>query len=401
MPKSHSIIPRRAKRRGRIFWRVKTPKDLLQSEKSQCRWFVSKDEAYKHAERLEQMRGTIAGALLRLPIEDQEAVLRAIVRVGGDAGRLHAALDGLDAKAASADAAAGISEAVELFISGKEADGVSAGQVRNYKATLGQFETFFKGGHAEVCAAVLNEFLRQLDVDPVTRNNKRTELLTWLRFCRDHGFRSDVPAMAIAMEPEKEIELFTPDELRSLLKTARSYVVEFRERKRQSELQRAAVLFIAVGAFAGLRAREVKALHWEQVDFKSGVIHVMRSRTKRTRNTFPRTAPILPALKSWLELVPQELRTGPLLPSNAERFVRGAVAPKSGVAWKHNALRHSFATYRAALTNEAQTATEIGDLVSTMKRNYKTSVGPDVAKEWFEVTAAPPVAAETPKATAP
>lgn len=393
MPKSHSIVPRRAKRRGQIFWRVKTPKDLLQSEGTQCRWFTSKDDAYAHAERLQQMRGTIAEALLRLPLADQEAVMRAIVRVGNNVQCLHDALDASAARNASIKPVASITEAADLFVAGKQADGVSAGQVRNYKATLEQFGEFFKGTHADIGTAALNEFLRRLDVDPVTRNNKRTELLTWLRFCRDHGYRSDVPAIAIAMEPEKEIEIFTPAEMGKLLKAARGYVVKLhREKKRKAELQRGAFLFMAIGGFAGLRAREVKSLHWEQVDLKAGVIHVMRSRTKRTRNTFPRTAPILPVLQSWIDLVPKALRTGPVVFGNAERFVRTAVAEAAGVTWKHNALRHSFATYRAALTNEAQTATEIGDLVSTMKRNYKTSIGPDVARKWFALTPAPPAA---------
>lgn len=391
MPKSHSIVPRRAKRRGQIFWRVKTPKDLLQSEGTQCRWFTSKDDAYAHADRLQRMRGTIAEALLRLSIEDQEAVMRAIVRVGGNASQLHAALDVSDAHRAASASAVTIATAVEQFLAGKEADGVGDSQIRNYKATLEAFAARFSGPALGVKTADLNKFLRELDVQPVTRNNKRTELLTWLRFCRDHGYRSDVPAIAVAMEPQKEIEIFTPAEFSKLLNMARAYEVGFREKKREEELRRSAILFMAVGGFAGLRAREVLTLHWEQVDMKAGVIHVMRSRTKRTRNTFPRTAPILPALQSWIDLVPENLRTGPIVCSNIERFTREAVAFKAKVEWKHNALRHSFATYRAALTNEAQAATEIGDLVSTMKRNYKTSIGPDVARKWFAITPDSPV----------
>lgn len=390
MPKSHTITPRRCNRRGKVCWRVKTPKDLLQSEKIQCRWFDSKEAAYDHAERLQKMRGTIAEALLRLPLADQEAVLRAIVRVGSNVGHLHTALDVCEARRAAAATEIDVATAVAEFVDGKESDGVSSGQISNYRATLTQFAQFFTGTPAEIKPADLNRFLRELDVAPVTRNNKRTELLTFLRFCRDHGYRGDVPAIAIAMQPEREIEIFTPAEMEKLLKAARRYAVSFRESKRQAELQRAATLFLAVGGFAGLRAREVLSLHWEQVDLSAGVIHVMRSRTKRTRNTFPRTAPILPCLQSWLELTPKSLRAGPLVCSNIERFTREAVAPAAKVKWKPNALRHSFATYRTALTNEAQAATEIGDLVSTMKRNYKTSVGPDAAKAWFAIMAVPP-----------
>jgi hypothetical protein len=60
--------------------------------------------------------------------------------------------------------------------------------------------------------------------------------------------------------------------------------------------------------------------------------------------------------------------------------------------WKHNALRHSFISYRVAQTqNVAQVALEAGNSPQIIFSNYRELVRPTNAENWFSIV---------PKATA-
>jgi hypothetical protein len=53
-------------------------------------------------------------------------------------------------------------------------------------------------------------------------------------------------------------------------------------------------------------------------------------------------------------------------------------------AWKHNALRHSFISYRVAdIQNVAQVALEAGNSPQMIFKHYRELVRPAEAKAWF------------------
>lgn len=55
-------------------------------------------------------------------------------------------------------------------------------------------------------------------------------------------------------------------------------------------------------------------------------------------------------------------------------------------AWKHNALRHSFISYRVAdIQNVAQVALEAGNSPQMIFKHYRELVRPAAAKEWFAI----------------
>ncbi len=55
-------------------------------------------------------------------------------------------------------------------------------------------------------------------------------------------------------------------------------------------------------------------------------------------------------------------------------------------AWKHNALRHSFISYRmAAIQNVAQVALEAGNSPQMIFKHYRELVRPAEAKAWFAI----------------
>lgn len=82
-----------------------------------------------------------------------------------------------------------------------------------------------------------------------------------------------------------EVEIYTQDELKSLLATARTEMVTY----------------LVIAAFAGLRQAGLSRLNWSQV--KDDHIFVLGGNTKTGRH---RQVPILPSLDAWLRLHRQE-----------------------------------------------------------------------------------------------
>lgn len=64
-------------------------------------------------------------------------------------------------------------------------------------------------------------------------------------------------------------------------------------------------------------------------------------------------------------------------------------AKAAGVEWKHNALRHSFISYRVAdIKNVDRVALEAGNSPDIIFQHYRELVAEVTAKEWFGVTPA-------------
>lgn len=56
------------------------------------------------------------------------------------------------------------------------------------------------------------------------------------------------------------------------------------------------------------------------------------------------------------------------------------------LVWKHNALRHSFISYRVAdIENVAQVALEAGNSPQMIFKHYRELVRPVDAKMWFSI----------------
>ena len=100
-----------------------------------------------------------------------------------------------------------------------------------------------------------------------------------------------------------------------------------------------------------------------------------------------RVVPIAENLALWL--APLHRRDGPVDPSptskaTTHRWCR--IADRVGVAWRHNALRHSFISYRLAVVqNPAQVAFECGNSPGMIHRHYKALVTEAQGREWFAI----------------
>jgi hypothetical protein len=64
----------------------------------------------------------------------------------------------------------------------------------------------------------------------------------------------------------------------------------------------------------------------------------------------------------------------------------GIEGPSLLVAWKHNALRHSFISYRLAfLCDENRVAMEAGNSPAMIYQNYRQLVTHEAAECWFSI----------------
>ncbi len=97
--------------------------------------------------------------------------------------------------------------------------------------------------------------------------------------------------------------------------------------------------------------------------------------------------PICDNLLAWLLSAPK--RTGPVLPLSiaAERDLVIAAREAAGIKqWPIDALRHSWVTYRFALTGDAaRTAAEAGHDQAVLHRHYRALATKPEAERWFAI----------------
>ena len=202
-------------------------------------------------------------------------------------------------------------------------------------------------------------------------NNFLRTLKTFFGYAKKRRWISKELDLIEGIQTRKEIlkpvEIFGPDEVEKLLVAC------------NSELSPC----LALVAFAGVRMEEILRMTWEDVYRRKGFIEIEAQKAKTARR---RLVPISPNLADWLAV--SDKSHGALWPwSKAYLFeVIPNVAKTASVRWKRNALRHSFISYRLALTqNKNQVAEEAGNSPRMIDIHYRELVTPDQAKEWFGV----------------
>lgn len=227
----------------------------------------------------------------------------------------------------------------------------------------------------EIDAPTINRWLADMGGAGRTRRNYLVAVVQLFRFARSRGYLDEGPTAAEkadrprAEAPKKEI--FTPDEIRRLL----------------AHVGPEEVPAMAFGAFAGIRTEEMApmdpgdaALEWRDVLWDEGQIYIREDVAK----TCSRYTPLLPNLAAWL--LPYRKATGRVcaLTRLDKTFERAAKA--AGVRWRHNGLRHSYGTYRTAITKSVpQVSLEMGNSVQMVKRHYQRPVPPKLAEGWFAI----------------
>jgi integrase len=177
-----------------------------------------------------------------------------------------------------------VSQIITELIKARAADGASSDYLSDLKIRLGAFSQKF-GEHmiAAVTAKEVSDWLRALEVGPVSRNTVRSRLATLFSFAKRAGYTKENPIADVerAKERETEVGILTVAETARLLEGASFDTLPF----------------WAIGAFAGLRSAEIERLEWEDVDFDDSLIEVKASKAKTASR---RLVTMLPNLQAWL-----------------------------------------------------------------------------------------------------
>jgi integrase len=260
---------------------------------------------------------------------------------------------------------------VDEFLKAIETKGRSARYIEDCTSRLSRAAKAFRGYLQRITCLDIEAWLDSIKAAGRTRNNYRAALCTVFSFARSRGYlprneRTEAELTMKASDRGGEIGIYTPKELSIML----------------TGIETKFLPLVALGAFAGLRTAEIHRLEWHDIDFDGQNIVVGKREAKR------RIAPVLPALKAWLQpcskgngtVVPQYSGDAPLL-----RAFRQALEPLK-IDLVHNGLRHSYASYRLAIVQSAdQVALEMGSSPRKLFQNYRELATPAQAQKWFSV----------------
>jgi integrase len=276
-----------------------------------------------------------------------------------------------------------VAEVVSEFLPIKAARGASGRYIQDLRYRLNRFAGDCNKECCNVTTAEVQEWLDNQKLAAQSNANYRRVIHLFFKFAVARGYAAENPVAGAERVKVKggEVEIYTAVEIARLLAAASP---EYRP-------------CLAIGAFAGLRSAEIGRLEWNDIDLAARHIVVGASRSKTATR---RIVPIHENLCAWL--APYAGREGKIWKSGYFPFYRAqeaaaaATAVDAGeekgikgqkpVAWKANALRHSYASYRFALTGDAgRVAGELGNSATVVHRHYRELVKPADAERWFAV----------------
>lgn len=271
-----------------------------------------------------------------------------------------------------ANRAASLRVAVDELIANRRQAGMSDVYCYDLQLRLGRFVAAFADRTtAEVNTADIDSWLEALGVASVTRNTYRRDLRTLFSFCVTRGYADSNPAAQSrrAKEVSAPVGILTVNELARLLEASHPSVLPY----------------IAIGAFAGLRAAEIERLDWKEIDLAAGLVEVTAKNSKTAKR---RLVKVQPNLKAWLRTVAKQ--SGPVVPRNLRWLLLESRKAAGLSAWPSNALRHSYASHHIAHFNDAAAlALELGHThTGLIFEHYRQIVKPADAERYWQVTPA-------------
>ncbi|HMF45137.1 MAG TPA: tyrosine-type recombinase/integrase [Candidatus Udaeobacter sp.] len=264
-----------------------------------------------------------------------------------------------------------VAAAVDEMIARKTAKGVSDVYLRDLRYRLGVFKEAF---HCDVNAIAPDDvvtFFDKLKLSPRSHNNFLRTLRTFFGFAQRHGWLPKEADLLERVEKRSEkrvpVEIFTPSQLAALLKSTSPEVTPC----------------VVLAAFAGLRSAEILRLDWTDIERHHGYIEVAAHKAKTATR---RIVPVSDNLSRWLAIAPRNgVHIWPYSKDGFFKAMRRA-ADNAKLKWKHNALRHSFISYRLAEIQDVnRVALEAGTSPQMIFRHYRELATPEQARTWFAI----------------
>ncbi len=281
-----------------------------------------------------------------------------------------------------------VPQLVAEYIAAKVKAGKSEAHLRDMRLRMTRFGGVFQIPVVQLTGKMLQTWLDGLTVANRTKLNEFRHVRSLLNFAvrRKYAPRDLLDELGGVERPEVTASptlIFSPADLRELFATAPASLIPW----------------LIFGGFCGLRSAEILRLDWRDVNLKRRFVEVTADNAKTAQR---RLVPLCEAAIAWLQPLAQSdgrvvVRAGDhgvyydLSPAvNRSRLAAGL---KTKFKWKRNGLRHSFCSYRLAITQDAaKTSLEAGNSPQMIFRHYRELTTPDEAQEWFTIQ--PPKPAE-------
>jgi integrase len=279
-----------------------------------------------------------------------------------------------------------VREVADELLAAKRRDGLSDRYLETLRSHLNRFAAGFETNIGSVAAKFIEEWLVARKIGPRARNNLRMSIITLFNFARSRGYLpKGLPTEAEEVPKAKDrggkIGILSPKQLADLLSAPDEADNELDQNQQSKPTSQEAKLYLAIGAFTGLRSAELIRLEWEDVNFARGHIQVGKAKAKTATR---RLIAIQPNLLQWIS--PYRGSIGLIFPS--EHAAHRAIAQAKNIVgpWPSNALRHSYATYRLARCHDAAlVALEMGNSAQMLFRNYRELADEQDAAAWFGI----------------
>ena len=332
--------------------------------------FRQEAEANRYATHVATMIEKGQVAALSLTNHDREDYLRALAVTQPLGISLYQAVEGYSQALKNKTLPAKkISEVVEELLKRKQSSGLSKAYIKALRSYLARFAAAFRTNIGNVTTAMIVHWLDSMkELRPKSRNNLRQAIANLFQFARSRGYlpkglSTEADDVETVRDDGGEITFLKPVQLALLLEKANPIHQ----------------LYLALGAFTGIRSAELLRLEWDEINFRKGHIEV---KARKAKTATRRLVPIQPNLMQWLS--PYRGQSGKLF--HGRRMVEAvtAFARAQGVEWTRNVLRHSYATYRlSALPDAARVALEMGTSPAKLFSNYRELDRENHAPDWF------------------
>ena len=345
-------------------WMVRVPSRLQRVEGARKKFFEKESVAKAYVERLAKQLGDYHSQALGLDDRQKMEAAECFRLLGKHDASLLDAVHHYVAYLKEANQSVSVARLFEEFLAVKRQDALSPKYISDLRSKLGRFVDAYGG--MLVCnltTAVLETWIRALDIGPVSRESYRRNIGVMLEFGRRRGHLRVNPAADIKMtrRPEGEVSILTPAELQKFLAKCAPEIVPY----------------VAICAFAGLRPSEAANLDWSDIHLDTLEIEV-KARHSKTRRY--RLVPIQPNLKAWLT----KFSGNSSAIGYSRRKFRDAYKSAGIDEWQLDILRHSYGTYRLPILKSADAlALEMGNSSQVIFRHYRRPMTEKDARAYF------------------
>lgn len=223
----------------------------------------------------------------------------------------------------------------------------------------------------ELTPAAVNVWVKKLPYKTRGRFNVFAACRTFFNspgmidLCPENPFRDAPPKK----DKGSRMPIMTPGELKTLLGL---------------KLEPYFMAWIVCGAFSGVRSCEFERLSYSAIDYDHEEIVIRKDQSKQGEACRPRSIPIYPAFKRHMPTGKGPLDGGANWKRVGDEMAK-ALEALGWKKWKKNCLRHSFASYALAASQDAaKTAYEMGHASPTLLYStYANCVTRKEAAEWW------------------